>query len=96
MPARAFILVLVVIAVAPDSLVKFLLVLEGLLLPAFVTAHFIAQTLGKKNLAADFALAEVRPPVRKTVHVVDQQRIKRMIGRYTFYHFFCVKLQLHA
>lgn len=92
MPALAFVLVLVVVVIAPCSLVKFPLVLEGLLLPALVAAQFIAQALGEKNLAADFALAEVQPPVRKPVHVVDWQRIKRVIGGYAFGHISPVRI----
>lgn len=91
-PALAFVLVLVVVVVVLGSLVKLPLVLEGLLFSAFVAAQSIAQAFGEKNLAADFALAEVQPPVRKPVHVVDQQRIKRMVGGYTLGHFFPVRI----
>lgn len=87
-PALTSVLVLVVVVVVPGSLIKISLVLESLLLPAFVAAQFITQDLGEKNLAADLTLTEVQPPFRELVHVVDQQRIKRVIGGYTFAHFF--------
>ena len=64
-PILALIFVKQIVVVFSCSLIEFPFILEGLLFPAFVAAQFIAQTLGEKNFAADFALAEVQSPVRK-------------------------------
>lgn len=56
------------------------------------TEQFIAQALGGKDLTADLALAEIQSPLRKPVCIVNQQQIERMKVRYTFGHFFPIRI----
>lgn len=66
-PALALIFIEQVIVVFPCPFIEVPLVLEGLFLPAFLTAKFIPQTAGKKHFAADFAFPEAQPPVVQAV-----------------------------
>ena len=66
-PALALIFIEQVIVVFPCPFIEVTLVLEGLLLPAYITEKFIQQTAVKKHYDADFAFPEAQPPVVQAV-----------------------------
>ena len=80
----AFVFIHAVIIIIAGTFVEVPLVMEGLFFSAFFAAQFIAETGRDKDFAADFALTEAEFPVRHTVHVVGNYRIKGTIHGYTF------------